>query len=307
VNNLKVGSWQDWENICKYLGHNLVSTKLSQNVTFVNYGAPGQKQHGIDLIPSVNMTPAVVIQCKHFEGSLSWNTILSEIEKTNTFSGEIDHYCVFTTGARHTSVQNNMCNGDFIHTRPSGKTFRVHVFYWEDVNPTTEIPSNVLNSFFPVLAQIVPQQDLNNQYLNSVNNLKNTIPSIINLTSINWLETWDFSCGYIMEKDSVLFHNLYIELDRMRHAIAGVQDFYKIGRVSDLTVTLPAGERFYSALDTFINSIYPHIISKTNENGENILTVNDLPNKQSLVHQWSSNASCLAQVYREDILGQSYQ
>lgn len=305
MNNLKVSTWQDWESICKYLGHNLVVDKLKQNVEYVNYGAPGQKQHGVDLIPTMNMTPAVVIQCKHYEGSLNWNTILSEINKTDTFPGEIDRYCVFTTGTRHTSVLDVMFNGDYTHTRPSGRTFKVHVFYWEDVNPTIELPTNVINNFFPILAQIPPKQYLNNQYLTSVNNFKNTIPTIINLSSIDWLETWDFSCGYIIESDYKPFYDLFIELDRMRHAINGLQDWFKQGRVSELAVTLPAGERFFSALNIFIDSINQYVISHIREDGNTFLTVNDLQNVQSLVHQWRSNAIHLAQVYREDALGQS--
>ncbi|MDV6321352.1 hypothetical protein RVY79_20370, partial [Chromohalobacter sp. HP20-39] len=79
------------------------------------------------------------------------------------------------------------------------------------------------------------------QMADSIATLQNIVPSYFRSDFLDWLETWDFSCGYIPSVHYDAVDNLYIELDRVGWGMKGVNDFlYAQGRI-DLSRALPAG------------------------------------------------------------------
>lgn len=311
MNNLKVRNWQDWEEICKYLIQHKVKEKLDADVQYVNYGFQGQKQHGIDLIPSPPSSLSVVVQCKHIEGCLTWNTVEAEMKKTDGYPNSIKHYCILTTGNRHTSVQNILNNHGYTYTRPNGEQYKLHILYWDDFNPQEIIPSNELSSFFPSVFTTQNQKTQNistSDYLAAVSALKEFIPKVITAKNLIWLENWDFSCGYVVESDYSPFVDLYFEHNRTVLGLNGSYEFLHTGDRIELARTLPAGERFFNALGEFHKSIYGEIIGVGWGDGR-ILSIKDLSesSQQRIIFRWQSSAASLAQVYRYDVLGESQQ
>ncbi|WP_421236734.1 hypothetical protein [Aeromonas jandaei] len=311
MSSLRVNSWQDWEDICKYLMAYLVKKKFNIDVTYTNYGSPGQNQHGVDLIPIDVSAPAVVAQCKHLSGNLTWRIIEDELNKTNTYPNLISHYIVLTTGNRDTSVQNALHNTGGIYQRTNGQQFTVHVFHFDQFNVLNIIPSNQLQRFFPDIFPVVPQSSLiqnsNNEHIESITALKDFIPKVITLTDLSWLESWPFNLGYVPEGNFFKFNDLYIEYDRTKHALSGIPDWLSQGDRIYIAKSLLAGKRFYDALELFVSSVLKHIIAHRLTDGTPILWVGDLSseNQIKIVNQWQSHANYLAQTYRQLILGES--
>jgi len=138
-----------------------------------------------------------------------------------------------------------------------------------------------------------------------VSSLKEYIPKVITSKNISWLESWNFSCGYLIERDYLPFENLYIEHDRTVLGLNKIPEWLLTGDRIEIAKSLPAGQRFFSVLGEFRNSINQHIIGSRLNDGTQILSVTDLPNKQKIISQWKSKAEYFSQVYRQDILGQA--
>lgn len=313
MSSLRVKNWHDWEDICKYLMTHLVKEKMSIDVAYTNYGSPGQKQHGVDLIPAEVSAPAVVAQCKHVLGNLTWRTVEAELNKTDNYPNPISHYIVLTTGSRDTSVQNALNNDGGVYTRPDNQQFGVHVFYFDQFDVQNIIPINALQRFFPDVFQILPQGGFTNNstsdYIESLTILRDYISQVITMTDLDWLECWDFSKGFVAEQDYNKFYDLYLEHDRTLLALElnGIQDWLTQGGRINIAKSLPAGERFYNALGSFVRSVSDQIIGHTLEDGTPILWLGNLPgaSQNKIVNQWQSNANYLAQTYRQFILGES--
>lgn len=305
MNNLKIINWQDWEEICKSLMSHLVKKNYNINVQYVKYGSPGQRQHGVDLIPNDFSAPSIVAQCKHIEGLLTWDIVTAEMEKTNKYPGNINNYCILTTGKRDTLVQDKLNKG-FAYTRSNGDQYKLNIFYWDEINPKDTIPPNVLHNFFP---ELFPPNNaaLNSEYLSSLVHLKTYIPKIITLKDLLWLENWDFSCGYVIEHDYNPFDDLYLEHDRTIHGLNGVPEWLHTNSRAEIAKTLPAANRFFNALGEFRKSINNDVIGKTNKNGIWTLSIEDYSSfdQQRITTQWKYNARYLAEVYRQDIIGES--
>ncbi|MCG3724104.1 hypothetical protein [Vibrio cincinnatiensis] len=311
MSSLRVKNWQDWEDICKYLMSYLVKEKMGVNVTYTNYGSPGQNQHGVDLIPIELSAPAVVAQCKHVLGNLTWKTIEDELKKTDTYPNTISHYIVLTTGNRDTSVQNALNNGGGVYTRPNEQQIKVHVLYFDQFDVQNIIPINMLQRFFPDIFKEVQQSSFmsssNSDYIESLTVLRNYIPQVLTMVELNWLECWPFSKGFVVEQHYNKFYDLYIEYHRTINALDGIQDWLNQGHRVNIAKSLPAGEKFYYALGLFVNSVSNHIIGRTLDDGTSILWIGDLPSAEQpkIASQWQSNANYLAQTYRQLILGES--
>ena len=305
MNNLKVNNWQDWEEICKSLMSYLVKKNHNIHVQYVNYGSPGQKQHGVDIIPNNSSAPSIVAQCKLIQGLLTWDVISAEMDKTNKYPGSIDRYCRLTTGKRDTLVQDRLNQG-FTYRRPNGTEYVVSVFYWDEISPKDIIPLHVLHDFFPELFPL-NNPVLNNEYLLSLVHLKKYIPTIITSKDLHWLENWNFSCGYIIEHDYQPFDDLYIEHDRTNHGLNGISEWLHTNSRAEIAKTLPAANRFFNALSEFRKSINSDVAGKTNKNGIWILSIEDYSSfdQQRITTQWKHNARYLAEVYRQDIMGES--
>lgn len=311
MSSLRVKNWQDWEDICKYLMEHIVKEKCNINVAYTNYGSSGQIQHGVDLIPMTPFSPAVVAQCKHVSGNLTWKTIKDELKKTDSYPNPISHYVVLTTGNCDTSVQNALNNGGGLYTRPDKTQFNVHVFYFNQFNIRDIIPQKALQRFFPDIFTVLPQSDFmnhsNDDYIKSLTVLRSYIPQIITIADLNWLECWPFSKGCVVENDYNKFYDLYLEYTHTILALNGPQEWlYQGGRIH-IAKSLPAGKDFYQALELFVNSVSNSIIGHTLDDGTSILWINDLSKTEQpkIVNEWKSNANYLAQTYRQLILGES--
>lgn len=311
MNNLNVNTWQDWEDICKYLMQHIVRNMLQVNVTYVNYGSFGQKQHGVDLVPSNAGSPAVVAQCKHVLGVLPWNKIEEELEKTDSFPGTINHYCVLTTGNRDVNTHDALNNSNGIYIRPNNEKFKVHVFYWDDFsfeNIKAIIPSQEFSRFFPSIFPALAVQDnneANRNYIASLDTLKEFIPTKIMLEDLKWLESWDFSRGYVVESDYSKFADLWLEHNRTLVALDKLPVWLHQGERTLIAKSLLAGRNFYSALGEFVKAINNSVIGSSLPDGTQILGVFDLPldERNYAATQWNQTAIDLAQIYRQDILG----
>jgi len=146
----------------------------------------------------------------------------------------------------------------------------------------------------------------------SIATLQNIVPSYFRSDFLDWLETWDFSCGYIPSVHYDALDNLCIELDRVGWGMKGVNNFlYVQGRV-DLLRTLPAGDEFFFAIADFRDSIYNYITFVSGQNGQNYVTLQGMDGRNAtdfpkITGQWRMKALHLAKMYREKILGQQIQ
>lgn len=231
--------------------------------------------------------------------------IEDDLKKTKDYPFIINIYCIFTTGTKHTSVQDRFINGKYIYTLPNGESFDVHIFYWEDINPKECIPNQVLNRYFPILAN--ERNTSFDEYRISLNALREYIPLYITYENLNWLEKWDFSCAYVLKADYDVFNNLFFEYNRTEKSLKyEIREFIKVGNRNKMGETLLAGKDFYDALIEFRNSIESHIIGKYLDDGKDALVLEELPPEfiQKQIVNWINAAKRLAKVYRKDILGE---
>jgi hypothetical protein len=304
VQEIKVTKWSDWEELCCYILPYVLFKEFNFETTFRRYGGTGQKQYGIDLIPDVPNV-SVVGQCKVSEVPLRWETVLMELKKTDGYPNPIRHFFLLTTGRKHTSVQDIQNRGMYMHSRADGTTFQVHVIYWDDIDNLDFVPTEVTSRIFPGAHRISKTHSrevrFNSSFIESIAKFKNYISRVINISNIEWLETWNFSCGYVEERDFDPFNELYFEHDRVSVAVSkGLYDWlYQNGR-TELAEALPGGERFFRALKEFRNSVTDQIIGDDSR-----LSILDFPapSRSKITATWQSSAKYLAQVYREDVMG----
>ncbi|EJM56189.1 hypothetical protein [Pseudomonas sp. GM48] len=311
MNGLKPQFWEQWEQLCCYFMQEIAS-KHGYSVSYRSYGSRGQSQFGVDLVP-VNSPLPLVGQCKMVETSFTWDNVLTEVAKTDGYKGEIKCYVVFTTANRHTTIQDQQNSGTvYRHTRPDGTTFPVHVKHWADYEASdlSAVPGNVLRNIFPNafdLAAIV-QPPSADEYITSLKALQSYVPSRITLADLTWLETYDFSLGWMPERAFDPFQDLYIDLQRVEDALRlGLTDWLHSAGYPEVQATLLAGKEFYFALKEFVESVKAHIVGNWATDGSSILTVVDLNGWQRIARQFGSNAQYLAQVYRRAVLGQQGQ
>ncbi|ELE7121162.1 hypothetical protein [Pseudomonas kurunegalensis] len=297
---------QDFEEICCYLMGNWVARNMGHDLQFRRYGGNGQKQHGIDIFPTVG-SHSVFGQAK-FVNHLSSADVTSELIKTNSFPDPISCYVIFTTANRHTSINHHQFHHSQ-HKRPDGSTFQVHVVYWDEITDISFIPQDVCQRIFPSAFQVARSALTPQQMADSIAALKNIVPTYFRADFLDWLETWDFSCGRIPSVHYDAVDNLCIELNRTEWGMKGVNDFlYAQGRV-DLSRSLPAGDDFFSAITDFRDSIYNYIISVRAEDGQGYVTLQGMDGRNAtdfpkITGQWRMKAHHLAKMYREKILGQ---
>lgn len=303
---LKVKNWGDWEKLCCYFMQHIVLNRYHQNVQYQSYGSQGQSQYGIDLVPCFSPLP-VVGQCKLRETSFTWNMVLEELGKTNTYANPIEYYILFTTANRHTTVQDIQNQGQYYHKRPDGSKFQVHVLYWEDIPNLDFVPREDLERIFPEAFKIAaPPQPCGPSYaefLAALPIFKAYITRIITINDLQWLENWNFSCGYVPEENFQPFNTLYFEHDRV---VKGIPSLLYEGTRMELAAALPAGSRFFAALSDFRTAVNSQIIGDSLPNGRRILSLKEFPDHfvSKVTKEWKLTATHLAQVYREDVLGE---
>lgn len=304
MNQIKINTWQEWENICTYLASEKVKSVLSEKTGFIHYGSPGQSQFGVDLVPNSYISKKVVVQCKHLNGMLTEKIVEGELKKTDKYSNDIDVYLIYTTGKRDARLIDKLEHGHKgIYQRADGKKFNYFIFYWDDMNPLVEWSDEALSCFFPNLFQ----QRLDAQreaYLNSLQSLRDYIPIVLTKKDLEWLEKWDFYKGWMYEEDINPFLKLKDDVYQLGNVLRAPNIFTCSNNVLKLRETLPAGHEFFGSLSDFCNEIMGQIISKGIGVEKPILTITDLPSYGGICKNWKYYANTLSQVYRSQILGE---
>jgi hypothetical protein len=310
MQSLKVEHWRHWEEICCYLMKQRALESFGQSVEYTSYGSQGQNQYGIDLVPKHSNLPWVG-QCKLRERSFTWKMVLDELNKTDYYPNPITSYALFTTANRHTTVQDQKNRGMYYHQRKDGSQFPVEVVFWDDITNLDFIPRPVLERIFPgafkITAQTFPAEPSSSEYRKSLKAMKKHVPIWITLRDLSWLDTWDFSLGYVTENDFRPFSELVFEYYRVDHALTyNINEWFHKGDRLDIAACLPAADRFFAALIEFTKAIHAHIISHSLVNGMEVLSLKDIPQSHwpQITSGWKLKASYLATVYREDLLGQ---
>lgn len=130
---LKVEYWEQWEVLCcSLLSYKVYQVLGLKPVYFQTYGTRGEAQNGIDMIPIRSSLPVVGQSKMRDSTSFTWSHLETELQKTDKYPNRIEHYFLFTTANRHTSIQDALNSDCRYYTRSDGSRFEVHVEYWED-------------------------------------------------------------------------------------------------------------------------------------------------------------------------------
>lgn len=291
MRDLRVANHFDWEDLSKYLAEDYFNKQSGiDNVILEPYGRNGQNQHGIDLY---SKKYNYVVQCKNMV-NLNWNNILNELDKTKDYPHEIDFFLVTTTAKRDKYIQDKLIN-QYFHERPDGSRFEVDILYWDDVKSLNMVPKNVKYRIFPSL------ENNNTDPQNNIFELfKKTIPKYITKKDLIWLETYDFSVGYIPDANFEKFLHLYYEANRAKSNISLIK-----GNRGDLSKVYETGIEFFDNLEIFIKEVKNNIIGTyINDIYVLWLDLDFFPTHQfqKIIANWKRYSRNLAQAYREMVL-----
>lgn len=313
---LKIESWMQWEELCCYLLSYKVYRMLGlKGVYFQTYGTRGESQHGIDLVPERSLLP-IVGQSKMRDGrSFTWEHLEAELQKTNKYPNSIEHYVLFTTASRHTSIQNALNSDRRYYWRPNGSRFEIHVEYWEDYEDLRKVvPPDALHKIFPTIsrhAASLPSIDPaigHKAYIESLEALRAFILSKFPIDILHWLETWDWSTGCVPSTHYDQLFDLYIEVSHVQTLAKNrYSSGLTLGSRPNIYRSLEAGSALYEALANFCVLIRGHTISGQLEDGSPALCLsrgiaNHPPGE---THRWADAARHLAETYRRDVLGEA--
>lgn len=290
MRDLRIANDNDWEDLSKYLAKDYFHKQFGNSrVSLEPYGRNGQKQYGIDLYSKAYH---YVVQCKHMI-TLRWKDILDELDKTADYPHKIDFFLVTTTARRDRNIQDKLYNRYF-HKRSDGSEFEVDVLYWDDIHSLDMVPDDIK---YRIFRSLKPN-------LNSGNNnyklFKETIPKYITMEDLIWLETYNFSVGYIPNANFEKFLDLYYEAERAKSNISLIK-----GNRYDLSKVYETGNEFFDNLKSFIKEVNNNII------GHNINCIEVLwldpdffPKHQfqKIIANWERYSRNLAQSYREMVL-----
>lgn len=289
MRNLNFRSATDFEGFCCQWMTEIVKNRIGKRVSFVCFGSPGQAQHGVDIISWPLGTLPIVAQCKWYSRPFTLADLKVELKKTDSYPNPIKQYFVLTTANPHTSIQNEMSDGYLIHTRKDGTTFKVYIYYWSQLENIDFLSLFARQRYFPEVFHGVTSTS-KEQFVHLKQLLEKKLPE----ANLDWLETWDFSCGYMNRADFDPFFDLGYEYNLVKSSFLDTPLRLKISQC------LPAGNGFFQALVAFCESVSSHIIG-TSINGKESLSVLDLPNtkRHKITRQWISNAEDLAKKYRD--------
>lgn len=311
MHGLKVETWEQWESLNCYMMSQLVEKNAGEHVRYQSYGGRGQAQFGIDLVPCNSPIP-VVGQSKMREMSaFTWQHVEAELKKTDGYSNPIAHYFIFTTAAKHTSIQDVQNRGAYQYTRPNGSSFYVYVKYWDDYQDLSFVPIQVLKDLFPAVnrqfAGASPGPSFSPEFVSSLAALRSYIPTIFPMELLHWLENWDYSRGYVPSAEYDRLQELYFEFSRVESAHQyGNQNLLLEGDRLRISSCLPAGQRLFQALADFRNEVNTHTVGGNLQDGGSVLWLQGIPSIgwPSITSGWRSAALGLANIYRTDVLGQ---
>ncbi len=312
---LKVESWVQWEELCCYLLSYKVFRMLGlRKVYFETYGTRGESQNGIDMIPRRSTLP-VVGQSKMRDGkSFTWDQLEAELQKTNKYPNSIEHYVLFTTANRHSTIQNALNSDRRYYRRPDGSQFEVHVEYWDDYEDLRKVvPPAALHKIFPTISRhSMPAPPIkpsigHNAYIESLEALRAFVPSQFPMDILSWLETWDWSTGCVPSAQYNPLFDLYHDVSHVQMlAKSRYSDGLALGSRALIYRSLEAGSNFYEALSIFCLVIRGHTGSGRLKNGSPALClsggIGSSPPGET--NRWANAARQLAETYRRDVLGQ---
>lgn len=318
MQGLNLKTWQDWQNLCCYIMRDMVSKHFG-DVTFKHYGSGGQGQHGIDLVPT-RLDVFVVAQCKLTVHPFSLNMARDELKKTDAYPHKIEHYVFLTTADYHTSIQNHVKLGPWTHTRPDGSVFRVIIVHWRDIRHLDFVPNDVLEEIFPDAFRMVapvfepepesaPRTEYSHEeYLKSATAMRAHMGKWITPANLTWLETWDFSLGFVQEVNFNPFDRLYFEYLRTNDAVnLKIWDWLNQGDRQLIAECLPAARGVFEALCEFRNAVIAQTYTE-GPMGSGRLTLDGLaPSfKIKIISDWKSKAHELAIIVRRDVLKSNF-
>lgn len=315
MNGLNLRNWNDWEKLCRYIMSDGVRKRLG-NVIFTNYGSRGQGQHGIDLVPT-RSDVFVVAQCKLTIRPFSLDMALAELKKTDGYPHPIEHYFFLTTADYHTTIQNHVKREPWTYTRPDGSVFRVSIVHWRDVGHLDFVPRDVLEEIFHdafrmTVADVepAPKQRVeysHEEYLKSATAMREHMGRWIMPKNLTWLETWDFSQGFVREVDFDPFDRLYFEYLRTNDAVnLRIWHWLNEGDRQLIAECLPAARGVFEALCEFRKAVIAQTSTQGDVgSGQLILDGLDPWFKSKISQDWKSKARELAMTYRRDVLRES--
>lgn len=311
---LRVETWQQWENLTRYLlSYNVFKLMGERKVQFQRYGNGGLRQHGIDLIP-VDSTLAVVGQSKmRDEKTFRLKELQKELQETDGYPNRIEHFYLFTTANKHTSIHDAMASGPYWHQRRDGSRFEVHVEYWEDYGDLRRIvPPGALHDIFPTLTRhaetpppVAPVIS-NEAYFNSLEALRGLMACQFPMELLHWLETWDWPSGCVPETEYYRLFELYHEVSHVK-ALSNSPDALHQDKRPKIYRSLIAGEPLYEALAYFCVVVRNNTGPGQLNDGSPALClaggVGGTPPGET--DRWAKAARQLAAIYRRDVLGEA--
>lgn len=133
----KPKDWNEFEDIVWE-----IYTRKWQSSHTKRYGRSGQVQHGIDIYGKPKDSNCyIAIQCKRYKnGKLTNTDIEKEVNKTQSFTSEIEEYIIATTESRDTKLQDYL--RELNNKRKSENNFLIDIVFWEDICKELTNPSN---------------------------------------------------------------------------------------------------------------------------------------------------------------------
>ncbi|HHH9441358.1 TPA: hypothetical protein ACP32N_003297 [Pseudomonas aeruginosa] len=316
MRDLKVETWEQWERLNCLMLAELVRRWKGVTVAYESYGGQGQKQDGVDLVPVSSPLPeiaATVGQSKlRDKTAFTWTHVEVELKKTDAYPHPIKHYVIFTTAAKHVSIQNKFMDGPYYHTRPGGSKFKVFVKYWDDYqgNDLDFIPHQVRSDIFSSAARLLtpdaPVPVVGQDLMSSLAELRAFIPTVFPIDLVEWLESWEYERGFVGSAEYDVLVDLYLEIAR---AVSGSRDLMFVGDRYRLARCLPAGDELFAVLEEFYNQVNDVTASGSLQNGTKVQRIEGIPTNDwpKITNGWRRAGHALAYVYRRTVLGQGVE
>lgn len=311
--NLRVKTWEDWETLCIYWMKEIARWGHGVETNYQTYGRPGQKQHGVDIKPTLPRC-GIVGQSKFIQGAFTLKDLTTELDKTNDYPGPITDYYLLTTAEKCTSIQNESSYKPISHMRKDGSRFCVRVYYWSDRINVDFLPKEVKYNLFPEAKTLFDADDekSNNSstlspddMLDKLDKLKMLIRNTFSEKNIKWLETWDFRSYKIYSRDYDVFSMAYLDWTMIEVAMRTnnpkiLRAYLNNASRINFYATWPVSQTLFYALEEFRKIAYNNYNTGKLDGNESFLTVSDLKSKRdSVAYQMESAAAYLAQVIRD--------
>lgn len=312
--HLSFSSWSDFETFCCFWLSDIVKRTVGHQVTYHVYGngLGGEGQSGIDIVPAYSGSK-VVGQAKRWDRKpYRWRDVERDLTKTDEYPGEISEFVIMTTAARHTSVQNRLeTETPYVHTRANGTSFRVFIFYTSSLNDVNFLPDNVRRRLFPMAFQIAAPSPNNRpitSYTDSLDEARRVLPAIMGGEILSWLETWDFSAGFVQDEPFSVLRELAHDIGAVDQAARlGIDELLREGNRLALWRCRPAANGLFEWVVAFVEQVLAHIIGAHDDRYGEILALAGLQGSpfelQRIANNWATTAHALATEYRQLVLG----